>query len=64
MLKYSEIKDWDEATTLSKIKDLRVELFKLRMQKTTSGLDTPHVLKTHKKDIAKLLTSLNSKNRK
>jgi len=63
MLDLKEVKEWDESTRSAKVKGLRVELFKLRMQKTTSGLATPHTLKNLKKDIARILTIQNAKSK-
>jgi len=39
-----------------KVSDIRRELFNIRMQKTTSGVEKPHRLREAKKDIARLLT--------
>jgi len=64
MLDYKEIKEWDAKTSSAKVKEFRTELFNLRMQKTTSGLNTPHRLKELKKDIARILTAQNTKSEK
>lgn len=61
MLKMSDIQSWDEKMILSKVSELRTELFNQRMQKATTGLEKPHRVKVAKKDIARLLTVLNSK---
>jgi large subunit ribosomal protein L29 len=61
VLKYEDIKDWDAATIDSKVSELRKNLFSLNMKKTTVGLDTPHVLKVIKKNIARLLTAKSMK---
>lgn len=60
-LKMSEIKDWDNKTIDAKISELRTELFTHKMQKTTAGIEKPHLLNDLKKDIARLLTVKNSK---
>lgn len=39
-----------------KLASVRKELFNLRIQKGTSGVEKPHLFKTLKKDIARLLT--------
>jgi large subunit ribosomal protein L29 len=36
--------------------ELRLDLFKMKMQKTTSGVEKPHLMKVAKKNIARLLT--------
>ena len=64
MLDFNEVKKWDGATGDAKIKELRVELFRLRMQKTTSGVATPHRMKNIKKDIARIMTVQNAKSEK
>jgi large subunit ribosomal protein L29 len=61
MLKMTEIKKLDDVAIKAKISELRKELFDTRFQKHTTGIEKPHLLKTLKKDIARLLTALNSK---
>lgn len=61
MLKMSEIKDLDKKSLMTKVSELRRELFELGFNKTTSGLEKPHRLKELKKDIARLLTAYNAK---
>ena len=56
MLKVSEIREWDVKSIDAKLADVRKELFNLRIQKGTSGVEKPHLFKTLKKDIARLLT--------
>ena len=63
VLKFEDIKDWDAATIDAKVTELRKNLFSLNMQRTTVGLDTPHVLKTIKKNIARLQTAKSMKNK-
>ncbi len=64
MLKIAEIREMDETTIKKTIDDTRVGLFDLMLQKTTTGLDTPNKMKEAKKDIARLNTILNEKDRK
>lgn len=61
MTKVSEIKEWDEKTIQAKVEDLRKNYFELRMQRKTTGVDKPHMLKDIRKDIARCLTVLGSK---
>ena len=61
MLNMSEISKMDKEGVQAKVAELRKELFDLNLQKNTSSLEKPHLLKNIKKDIARLLTSLNSK---
>ena len=64
MLKMSEVSKMDASAIDQQVSELRKELFDLRLQKTTTSVEKPHQLKGIKKDIAKLLTALNSKERK
>ena len=61
MLSVSDIKAMDEAAILGKVDEARRELFNLKMDKRTSGLEKPHKLKNLKKDVARLLTVLKQK---
>jgi len=56
MLKNDEIKNMDEQAIERKLSELRLDLFKMKMQKTTSGIEKPHLLKDARKNIARLLT--------
>lgn len=62
MLKYSDIKDLEQKTLEAKVSEKRKEIFNLKMQKHTSGLEKSHEFKNAKKEVAKLLTALNQKN--
>jgi len=46
------------------VTQIKEDLFKARMQKATSGIEKPHLLKEYKKDIAKLLTAKNQNKNK
>lgn len=60
-MKYSELSSKTESE-LSKIyKDSKRELLNLRIQKTTGELEKTHRFSTLKKDIARVLTIINSK---
>lgn len=61
VLKFKDIESWDAATIDSKVEELRRAIFTMKMKKTTVGLETPHVLKILKKNIARLLTARNLK---
>ncbi len=56
MLNNDEIKNMDEQAIERKLSELRLDLFKMKMQKTTSGIEKPHLLKDARKNIARLLT--------
>lgn len=61
MLKMSEINKMDSSSINAKVSELRKELFDLKLQKSTTSVDKPHLLKSIKKDIARLLTAANNK---
>ncbi len=46
-----------------KLKDLKSELFKLRITKKIEGLKEPSKIRQAKKDVAKILTVMNEKKR-
>jgi large subunit ribosomal protein L29 len=56
MLNNDDIKKMDEQAVERKLSELRLDLFKMKMQKTTSGVEKPHLMKVAKKNIARLLT--------
>lgn len=64
MLKMSEVNKMDASAITQKVSELRRQLFELKLQKNTTSVEKPHLLKGIKKDIAKLLTALNSKESK
>ncbi|TDJ04358.1 MAG: 50S ribosomal protein L29 [Deltaproteobacteria bacterium] len=61
MLKAKDIKKMDDAGLDRKVSDIRVELWGLKMQMSTSGIEKPHVFKLAKKNIARLLTEKSSR---
>ena len=61
MLNYNEVKAFDSKTIAKKVNELKTQLFNLKLQKVTTGLEKNADLKNVKKDIARLLTALNSK---
>ncbi len=61
MLKMNEVKKLDATAIKQKVSELRKELFDLKLQKSTTSVEKSHLLVTVKKDIARLLTVLNSK---
>ncbi|MDA3936635.1 MAG: 50S ribosomal protein L29 [Actinomycetota bacterium] len=60
-MKITEIRDMADVELLDKIKDSRAELFNLRFQLATGQLDNPARIKDIKKDIARLLTEMRSR---
>ena len=57
VMKYAEVKDLDAAAIDTKVSEMRREIFNMKMEKATSGLEKPHKLKVLKKNIARLLTA-------
>lgn len=57
MMKYADVKEMDVASIDAKVSELRREIFNLKMEKATSGLEKPHRLRNIKKNISKLMTA-------
>lgn len=57
IMKFTDAKNLDAKAIDQKVQDMRREIFNLKMQKSTSGLEKPHALKVLKKNIAKLMTA-------
>ena len=60
-MKATEIRDFDDADLVQKLKDTRAELFNLRFQLATGQLDNTGRIAIVKKDIARLHTELRSR---
>jgi len=57
-MKFSELKDSTQAELVSKSRDLRQELFNLRLQKASAQLEKPARLRTLRRDIARVETRI------
>lgn len=57
-MKMSELKDSTRAELTAKGRDLRQEVFNLRLQQASSQLEKPSRLRTLRKDIARIETQL------
>lgn len=57
-MKMSEIKDMTVAELLAKGRDLRQELFNLRLQQASAQLEKPARLRLLRRDIARIETRL------
>jgi large subunit ribosomal protein L29 len=55
-MKMSEIKDLTQTELAAKARDLRQEMFNLRLQKASSQLEKPSRLRILRRDIARLET--------
>lgn len=60
-MKYSDIKEMSNQDIETKIADLKKELLNLRFQLATGNLEDTAQIKNLKKDIARLMTSLNER---
>ncbi|MBL9200382.1 MAG: 50S ribosomal protein L29 [Opitutaceae bacterium] len=58
-----EIRELSPAEINTKIKEKRDELLQLRLRKNTGQVEKPHMFRALRKDIARLLTILNEKQR-
>ena len=57
-MKAEDIRDWDDTEIQARLKELREEQFKLRFQASMMELENPVLLKTIRRDIARLKTVL------
>ncbi len=60
----SEVNKLDASAIKGQVSELRKKLFELKLQKVTTSVEKSHELKSVRKDIARLLTALNSKESK
>ena len=61
-MKAKELRDMTGDELNAKLKELKNELFNLRFQHAINQLDNPHKIVDVKKDIARVMTSLQEKN--
>ena len=57
-MKFTDLKDLSLAELASKSRDLRQEMFNLRLQKATAQLEKPSRLRILRKDIARVETRI------
>ena len=57
-MKMTEIKDLTSQELTAKSRDLRQEIFNLRLQQASSQLEKPARLKTLRRDVARLETRI------
>ena len=60
-MKISEVKEMSSAELLSKLKDLKAELFNLRFQHSINQLDNPMRIVEVKRSIAQVMTIMRAK---
>ena len=61
-MKATELRDMTTEQLNAKLGELKEELFNLRFQLAVNQLDNPHKITDVKRDIARVMTVLNSKN--
>ena len=57
-MKAEDIREWDETEIRARMGELREEQFRLRFQSATMELENPRILRSIRKDIARLKTIL------
>jgi len=60
----AELREKNNEELLEELKNLRAELFNLRLQQVTGGLTNPHRIRIVRKDIARILTILSERESK
>ena len=63
-MKMSEMKDLTLQELTAKSRDLRQDMFNLRLQQASSQLERPHRLQLLRKDIARIETQLSQLRKK
>ena len=58
-MKITEIKEMSEAELQKKFRELGEELLQLQVRKQTGQLEKPHLLKSIRRDRARILTVIN-----
>ncbi len=56
-----EIRDLSPGEITTKLRETRDQLLQLRLRKNTGQVEKPHLLRTYRKDIARLETILKEK---
>ncbi len=56
-----EIRDLSAGEIETKLREIREQLVQLRLKKSTGQVEKPHLLRSYRKDIARLETILNQK---
>jgi large subunit ribosomal protein L29 len=56
-----EIRELSVTEIETKLRDLRTELLQLRLRRQTGQVEKPHLLREHRKDVARLETILHAK---
>jgi len=59
-MKMSELKDFTIAELAAKSRDLRQDIFNLRLQQASSQLEKPARLRTLRRDVARIETQISA----
>jgi large subunit ribosomal protein L29 len=57
-MKAEDIREWDDTEIRARMEELKEEQFRLRFQSATMQLENPRILRSIRKDIARLHTIL------
>lgn len=57
-MKAEDIREWDDVEINARLAELKEEQFKLRFSSATMELENPRILRTIRRDIARLKTIL------
>lgn len=60
-MKIDEIKKLDDNGINKKVDEMRVSIFNMKMQRSATGMEKPHLIREMRKDIARLLMVKNSR---
>lgn len=63
-MKMEEIKQMSDTDLLERLGEARQELSKMRFNHTIAGLENPNILKEKRRNVARLLTEHNLRNKK
>ena len=59
-MKMSEIKELSDLELTKKFRELGEELLQLQVRKQTGQVEKPHLIKSLRRDLAKILTAISS----
>ena len=57
-MRADEIREWENAEITARLAELREELFRLRFRSATMQLENPRLIRSIRRDIARLQTIL------
>ena len=60
-MKARDLREMDNQMLLDKLNALKKQLFEIRLKHGITGADKPHLFKSIKRDIARILTILNER---